>query len=421
MSSEKPLVMEDLEKELQDWIWGTTNKTIKYPYELFDVMPEPLRTMAKGKYNNEEYKWRLLRIYNETRKSVDKKKNKPLSSTQKKKVSDIKFPFKSKIKEYVMKHGINKDSIKKEDYIPDYDIKTLAKKYKRPNYSPEPYSYEMDIMFASPTDNYDDSIKYLVLININTRYLWIKKITGKSAEEVIETLKEATKHLTIKNIKSDGERAFMSKALTKFRNDNKIAKATTDGSPFTFHNKHVDSVIRTIRNAAGLSYDVLRQPTLVKKIVDYYNNTPHSGLPLDENGIHYTPKEVQNNIDIEWKYIRQKDQELKKVYEKLSKAGYDKYKKGNVLLLHLDTGKTNRNMQKKRRNFQDVGLFVKYVKGNVCCQLLTGTTNDKNITVPIFYTKKIANSYDKLEEKYKDYFNLPETIVFNTGKRNSKN
>ena len=79
-------------------------------------------------------------------------------------------------------------------------------------------------------------------------------------------------------------------------------------------------------------------------------------------------------------------------------------------------------MQKKRRNFQDVGVFIKYVKGNVCCQLLTGTDKDKKIiTVPIFYTKKIATNYDKLEQKYKEFFSLPATIPSNTGKTNSKN
>ena len=64
-------------------------------------------------------------------------------------------------------------------------------------------------------------------------------------------------------------------------NDNlwNIEKMTFQASKYTYHNKLVDSVIRTLRNAAGLDEKVFLDDTLREQLVDYYNTTPHSSLP----------------------------------------------------------------------------------------------------------------------------------------------
>ena len=178
-----------------------------------------------------------------------------------------------------------------------------------------------------------------------------------------------------------------------------------DESPYTYHNKQVDSFIRTLRNAAGMSERVLDNNECVQKLVEYYNNTPHNGLPTNGLGVHYTPSEMMSDPDLEWQYIRNMDRKLKNVQKTLSKAGYDNYKRGNILLLHLDKGKTRLSFMKVRRNFDELGEFIKYDNGSVMCKWLSSFKKNETpiIRVPIFYTKKVANSIEELPEKYKQF------------------
>lgn len=390
---------ESLSSPLQEWIIEHITSTFKNSDTLYKALPDNLKppgVMKEQLYDIFKYKRREF-----------KHRKKRLTPTQKNKVEingTLEYPFRSKVNEYADKHNI--DEFKKKDYVKDYNIKDLPKKYKRPNYSPTPYSYEMDIMFAQG-DGHQPLVLYLVLININTRYLIVRPIRNKSGEEIRAILDDIKRTTRIDSIKGDGESGFTDILTRSIIEQRHGETCIFDGSPYTFHNKHVDSVIRTIRNAAGLSYNILRNNNYVQQIVNFYNDTPHSGLPLDANGIHYTPNEMQNNIDLEWEYIRQKDRELNESYKKIHEAGLDKYKRGNILLLHLDRGKTNRSMEKRRRNFEDIGEFIKYEHGNVKCRHITKRDKDKNIiTVPIFYTKKIANDYSTLDEKYKKLFNI---------------
>ena len=99
--------------------------------------------------------------------------------------------------------------------------------------------------------------------------------------------------------------------------------------------------------------------------------------------------------------------ELKEVKERLKKDGYYKYEKYNILMVHLDKGKTQHMFDKKRRNFEDLAIFNRYVNGNVEWYLLTGAPEENHmITVPVFYTKKIASNLASLAPKYKQMFGI---------------
>ena len=396
---DEDISFESLSPPLQDWINEHITEKFRNNSALYKALPDALRppgVMKEPLYN----------IFKQRKREFTNRR-KHLAPAQEAGVDidgTLDYPFRSKLTAYADKHDI--DGLQASDYVKDYNIKNLPKKYKRPNYSPIPYSYEMDIMFAQG-DGHQELVLYLVLININTRFLIVRSIRNKSGEEIRAVLDDIKHTTRIDSIKGDGESGFSDSKTQSIIEQRKGETCIFDGSPYTFHNKHVDSVIRTIRNAAGLSYDILRNNNYVQQIVNFYNDTPHSGLPVDANGIHYTPNEMQNNIDLEWQYIRQKDSELNDAYKEIHEAGLDKYKPGNILLIHLDRGKTNRSMEKRRRNFEDIGEFIKYEHGNVMCRHITGRAGDKNIiTVPIFYTKKIAKDYDTLAEKYKKLFNI---------------
>ena len=346
----------------------------------------------------------------------------------------INYPFKSKYK------YIKDTNIKTEPYIKDYQLKTV-KKLSKPDFSFEPHCWEMDIMFAL-------NKAYLVLINVNTKYLIVEPIDYKSELYVIKVIDKLVnkRNIRIETIKCDGEKAFISNAFKsycngeeqryqldkhtiKFKAPNKI-KLIIDDSPFTNAHKCVDAVIRTLRNAFGQSQQRMTNNVLIQQTVEWYNNTPHASLRLlnplytsfDEETdeyldkrqskyIYLTPQQMQDDRDLEWQYIRAKSMQLKEIQQKQRFKGLLSYKPKNIILIHTDYGKTEKKHEKRRRVFNELAEFICYESGNVKCKLLnplrqTNKTlkNKTIITVPIMYTKYVCSSIDALNDDYKVFF-----------------
>ena len=407
----------------------------------------------------------------------------------------LKYPFNSKVKDYNFLHNTNFEPLEKPK---EEHIKTMQSKAMRPTFSKQPGAYQMDIMFVRKDpnielpeeDTYQDNtdpsaqaererrknnlVNFLVLININTRYLFLRRIPDKTTLSILKVLDDITRTTDIKYINGDAESGFKGARNIIMRtrqrmkldvkpdisldtikvgdstytvedqseedeeplppvdkegnqtvesqvdgpleyetdNDNlwNIEKMTFQASKYTYHNKLVDSVIRTLRNAAGLDEKVFLDDTLREQLVDYYNNTPHSSLPTHEvNGktIHYTPAEMQSDVDLEWQYIRKKIRDLQDVVTKQRSHNLDDYQQENILLLYMDEGKTSRRFEKRRRNFQDLGAFIKYTNGN--CYVYCITKPVGFIEVPIFYTKRVAKNIDDLSPGLCKYFAITET------------
>lgn len=120
------------------------------------------------------------------------------------------YPFKSKYK-YIEDTGI-----KTEPYIPDNQLKTV-KKLSKLDFSFEPICWETDIMFVKSTI-------YLVLINVNTKYLIVQPINDKSDDSVIKSIDEMVNNtrIEIETIKCDDEKAFTSNVFIRYCNGEKI-------------------------------------------------------------------------------------------------------------------------------------------------------------------------------------------------------
>lgn len=189
---------------------------------------------------------------------------------------------------------------------------------------------------------------------------------------------------------------------------------------FTLAHKIVDRVINTIRNAFG--HDIPINYRLMKQLVDYYNNTPHSSLRLRNyeidstteyigsglvkppKYIYLSPAQMQHNVDLEWQYIRMMRSKL----QDINMRSLLTYHKGNIILVHIDYGKTQQKFQKQRRVFNEIAMFLAYDSGNVACKIFNKQYTQKQPCdfVPIIYTKLVANSYEELSDKYKAYFNV---------------
>ena len=131
-------------------------------------------------------------------------KNKSIRFYDKEYSSILKYPFKSKYK-YLESNlqPFYESTIKTEPFIPDFKLKS-CKQLSKPNFSNEPGCWEADLMFASyytQNANYERSSErlfepealcaersvalktsqiYLVMINVNTRYLIVEPMKDKS-------------------------------------------------------------------------------------------------------------------------------------------------------------------------------------------------------------------------------------------------
>lgn len=330
-------------------------------------------------------------------------------------IGTVPYPFKSKIKAYEKKNP----DVQYEQTVSDlgFDKKTL-KNLKRPYYSKYPGCWEIDHAFHVG----EQGDEWLFCVNVNTRYLVVYPIP-EQAEAVHKSIKDLMSRFKVTSIRGDGSVSYSNAAnlkdsvcstnnLTRFNPSSPEHKGKPtinlmkmyqreniniyfDGGKFTNHNRMVDVVIKTIRNAIG--YRKLNNDQ-VQEIVDYYNFTPHRGLRLmGDNGYYYaTPAEVQDDEELEWQYIRQCDEKLLEVMKYQQVYGLTKYQRGNILMVRIDLGKTSDKNEKRRRYYDRLGEFVEYVHGNVRVILnkpvLIGLNYVNEVIIPIYNTKYVSKN-----------------------------
>jgi hypothetical protein len=326
--------------------------------------------------------------YNENRN-----KGRPLAT-------DISYPFKSKINKYKKKHP---DVIYRDNIISDRLGKVQKKQLKlkqKPTFSKYFYSWQIDYVF-----NLTDNVSiHLVLINVNTRFLIIRRVRDRSSntlDNILEYIfnnylndmngKYETDRFQIANLCGDSEKSFVQ--LSKRFSDNHIS-TYWQSSQFTNHNRIVDSVIRTIRLAISnrnINDDQLQQ------IVEYYNNTYHSSIDC-------TPLEMMLHPEYEEQYIRFCTQKLINIDKY-----YNDYDVGNILLVHLDFGKTSNSYEKTLQFWNRVVEFIKYQNGNCLVKLLSKQKSIRNnnvFEIPLYLTKFIATDINSIPDYIKNSYSI---------------
>jgi hypothetical protein len=318
----------------------------------------------------------------------------------------IPYPFKTKLGRY---RRLDNNVIEELTPTDTYISKT---EFARPNFSKYFGSWEIDIAYYLIDPNSD--ARYLFCINMNSRYLFVERIESNASRGLVQCLEgilfqlhrmyerqfannddkwlqELIEH-PIRYLKGDGDVLFRSGLTHNFLEQYEI-QTCWESSPFTFHNKLVDAVIKTIRNAIG--YRIINDQQL-QEIVNYYNNTYHKGIDC-------TPREMLLNPEYEEQYIRHCMSRLVQALQKQEEAGLFNYVPGNVLLLHCDVRKTPAKNEKRRKFWDRMGIFVGYVHGNVVVDLLKNQRPIGKLTrisVPVYYTRKIADDIDLLPKMY---------------------
>jgi hypothetical protein len=132
--------------------------------------------------------------------------------------------------------------------------------------------------------------------------------------------------------------------------------------------------------------------SLMQKVVHAYNNKIHKALFN-----RFTPNQAQHNSMIEHTYIIEKNLELNRVNHSLMEKY--QYLPGDILLCHIPVKETIKI--KRRKNFDTLAYFIKYLHGNVLIRICY--SNDE-IAVPIYCTKFMAKNIDMLSEEAKRTF-----------------
>ncbi|KAI5510946.1 integrase core domain containing protein family [Trichomonas vaginalis G3] len=249
----------------------------------------------------------------------------------------------------------------------DPKIQPLKEKFSRPSFAPYPYSYEIDHLEYSK-----GNVTYLFAININTRYLYCIPVKGKTEQETRRAIQYLLDHERVDNIRGDGDKGFQAAMAHYFPQINFYFSS----SPYTFHNKIVDAVMRTLRDALGVNGQIYwdgNHDSIIQQLVYYYNNTWHRTINMK-------PVEMKNDISKEWEYIRKQIERLNDVKCEQINSGLMNFKQGDKVLIHLDYGKTDKSMTKRRRRFDTMAEFVRYINGNVLVEV-----DNKLIEIPIYF------------------------------------
>jgi hypothetical protein len=175
------------------------------------------------------------------------------------------------------------------DFNMTQDIKTSIKhnsKFFNKIYSNLRHSYQKDIR----VNNFDD---YLVIININTRFVVLESIPDKTTASILIDLKSMFKKLKLKPLELDEEVSFVSKPVLKY-----LDKKNLDYYVVTEqrHNNLsiIDRFIRTLSNWMRKNKSI--SDFKINKFIKTYNKTIHQsrGVSLSQ---------MQDNKNLEVQYI----------------------------------------------------------------------------------------------------------------------
>ena len=183
--------------------------------------------------------------------------------------------------------------------------------------------FDADLMSVGNLSKENDGIRFLLfVIDIFSRFLWVKPLKDKTAKSVLSAMKEVFKERKPIKLRSDKGGEFNNRWFKEYMKDKHVHYFVTQNAPKA---NYVERVQRTFR---VMMYRMMRQKRNhryiddLDKLVKNYNSSPHSGL----KGL--APKEVNKNNEVNvWA-----DMYLKKSKPRKSKPAF-RFKRGDFVRL----------------------------------------------------------------------------------------
>ena len=218
------------------------------------------------------------------------------------------------------------------EYIDSRHILSRVKKYNRlfmgNKYSAIIGTWQIDTYFS-------DKNKYLIAINVNTRYVWCRKRKNMTSEDFIENMKVFIAEHHPRVIECDDENSFTSFKSVEFIKSNHIIMKIYPGDMDHAQLSIINKFCRTLRIESRYNDDV-------ENIVKIYNKSYHSSLKME-------PRDMQYNINNEYRYIYN---QLEKRDEKHKLLLQDPIDKGDKVRYIRDEDRRNERFKKDAMRYE---------------------------------------------------------------------
>ena len=113
--------------------------------------------------------------------------------------------------------------------------------------------FDADLTSVENLKKYNDSVRFLLfVIDIFSRYLWVKPLHDKTAKSVLNAIKAVFSERKCLKLRTDGGSEFKNRYVKKYLKDNGIYYFTAQNSPKA---NYVERVQKTIK----VMYRMMRQ------------------------------------------------------------------------------------------------------------------------------------------------------------------
>jgi hypothetical protein len=250
---------------------------------------------------------------------------------------------------------IMKNTPPKPKLPPDFSRAKRKKKLQRMVFSITQRSYALDIMVIKPSEYY-----YLLIQNINTRYLWAFPIYDKTKESIFPIIQSFQHNIKMRYLTGDAERAWDNDEVKDWLKASGV-KVDFKHSDYIHHVPILDSTIRTLRMGANYDVEFMMDEDNFEQLIYLFNNSVNRNTKL-------TPTEMETYEELEWAWIRHCQRHNKRIERNYSW----RYEIGNILLVHFDESKTSKRFEKRgrRRQYNELCEFVGYVGMNLAVKRL---------------------------------------------------
>ena len=274
--------------------------------------------------------------------------------------------------------------IKKSDVRKYLDSKTIKHRVKRYNkslmgnkFSTAPNSWQMD---TYTTEKYKTN--YLLLININTRYVWCCKREAMTTEDFIENISKFITEYHPQLIECDYEKSFTSYKSVQFLRKHNIVLRTfpakMDHASLSIMNSFCRKLRIESRDSEG--------DADIEHIVKIHNKSYNKSIGM-------TPRAMQANPDYEYRYIYNQFQE-RDAKEQL--ALKDKIEKGDRVRYIRDEDRGVKKFAKDimKHQLSKYYYIVEQVHSPFSFDIIAEDGSVK--TVPRYRLFKLTKSEEKL-------------------------
>lgn len=237
--------------------------------------------------------------------------------------------------------------------------------------------FDADLASVENLKKYNDGVRFLLLvIDIFSRYLWVKPLLDKTAKSVLKALKEVFSDRKPHKLRTDAGSEFQNQYLKKFLKDNDVYYFTTHNSAKANYSERVGKTLK------GMMYRMMRKNRSyryidqLQNLVDSYNASPHRSLG------YLAPKEVnkQNEADVfAYMYLRKPKKAQKKIQFR--------YKKGDLVRISHLKHPFRRSYQQQYTS-EVFKIDTRQIKNGIPMYSLKDL-NDQKLSSALFYSSEL--------------------------------